>query len=67
MVSPVEPRGRASGDHRPAGNLTLVDNVLPHYPLGCMVLPIEVAHAAVFFAFDAASGITGAVLPSMMG
>ena len=46
-----------------AGKPTLVDKVLPHYPLRRMVLPIEVAHAAEFFASDAASGITGTVLP----
>ncbi|MGV8855377.1 MAG: SDR family NAD(P)-dependent oxidoreductase [Devosia sp.] len=50
-------------DHRLAADPSLLDNVLPHYPLGRMVLPIEVANAAVFFASDAASGITGTVLP----
>jgi NAD(P)-dependent dehydrogenase (short-subunit alcohol dehydrogenase family) len=50
-------------DHRLAADPTLLDNVLPHYPLGRMVSPIEVANAALFLCSDAASGITGAVLP----
>src|SRR5690606_28297535 len=50
-------------DHRLEADPALLDNVLPHYPLGRMVLPAEVAHAALFFCSDAASGITGAVLP----
>ena len=50
-------------DHRLAADPTLLDNVLPHYPLGRMVLPTEVANAAVFYCSDASSGITGTVLP----
>lgn len=50
-------------DHRLEADPTLLDGVLPHYPLGRMVLPMEVANAAVFFCSDAASGITGTVLP----
>lgn len=50
-------------DHRLAADPGLLDNVLPHYPLGRMVLPSEVAHAALFYCSDAASGITGTVLP----
>lgn len=50
-------------DHRLVADPTLLDNVLPHYPLGRMVLPMEVANAAVFYSSDAASGITGTVLP----
>jgi NAD(P)-dependent dehydrogenase (short-subunit alcohol dehydrogenase family) len=50
-------------DHRLAADPTLLDNVLPHYPLGRMVSPVEVANAAVFYCSDAASGITGTVLP----
>ena len=50
-------------DHRLAADPTLLDNVLPHYPLGRMVLPVEVANAAVFYCSDAASGISGTVLP----
>lgn len=50
-------------DHRLEADPTLLDNVLPHYPLGRMVTPTEVANAAVFFCSDAASGITGTVLP----
>jgi NAD(P)-dependent dehydrogenase (short-subunit alcohol dehydrogenase family) len=41
----------------------LKDKILPHYPLGRVVVPREVARAALFLASDAASGITGAVLP----
>ena len=50
-------------DHRLEADPTLLDNVLPHYPLGRMVSPTEVANAAVFYCSDAASGITGTVLP----
>lgn len=50
-------------DHRLEADPTLLDNVLPHYPLGRMVLPFEVANAAVFYCSDASSGITGTVLP----
>jgi NAD(P)-dependent dehydrogenase (short-subunit alcohol dehydrogenase family) len=50
-------------DHRLAADPSLLDNVLPHYPLGRMVLPMEVANAAVFYCSDASSGITGTVLP----
>ena len=50
-------------DHRLEADPTLLDNVLPHYPLGRMVSPLEVANAAVFFCSEAASGITGTVLP----
>ncbi|HEV7346426.1 MAG TPA: SDR family oxidoreductase [Devosia sp.] len=50
-------------DHRLAADPSLLDKVLPHYPLGRMVLPVEVANAAVFYCSDAASGITGTVLP----
>jgi NAD(P)-dependent dehydrogenase (short-subunit alcohol dehydrogenase family) len=41
----------------------LLDKVAPHYPLGRLVTPAEVARAALFLASDAASGITGAVIP----
>ncbi|WP_108396117.1 SDR family oxidoreductase [Devosia submarina] len=50
-------------DHRLEADPTLLDNVLPHYPLGRMVSPVEVANAALFFCSDASSGITGTVLP----
>ena len=50
-------------DHRLEADPSLLDNVLPHYPLGRMVLPTEVANAALFLCSAAASGITGAVLP----
>lgn len=50
-------------DHRLAADPHLLDKVLPHYPLGRMVTPEEVAHAALFLASDAASGITGVTIP----
>ena len=50
-------------EHRLAADPTLLDNVLPHYPLGRLVSPTEVANAAVFLSSPAASGITGTVLP----
>ena len=50
-------------DHRLAADPRLLDSVLPHYPLGRLVSPEEVAHATLFLCSDAASGITGTVLP----
>jgi len=50
-------------DHRLAANPSLLDAVLPHYPLGRMVSTEEVAHAALFLASDAASGVTGVTIP----
>ncbi|ODT83433.1 MAG: SDR family oxidoreductase [Pelagibacterium sp. SCN 64-44] len=50
-------------DHRLAADPHLLDKVLPHYPLGRMVGPEEVANAALFLASDAASGITGVTIP----
>jgi NAD(P)-dependent dehydrogenase (short-subunit alcohol dehydrogenase family) len=50
-------------DHRLAGDPQLLDKVLPHYPLGRMVSPAEVANATLFLASDAASGITGVTIP----
>lgn len=50
-------------DHRLAADPQLLDKVLPHYPLGRMVSPEEVANAALFLASDAASGITGVTIP----
>jgi NAD(P)-dependent dehydrogenase (short-subunit alcohol dehydrogenase family) len=41
----------------------LLDKVAPHYPLGRLVNPAEVARAALFLASEAASGITGVALP----
>lgn len=50
-------------DHRLAADPGLLDKVLPHYPLGRMVSPEEVANATLFLASDAASGITGVTVP----
>jgi len=50
-------------DHRLEADPGLLDKVLPHYPLGRMVSPQEVANAALFLASDAASGITGVTIP----
>lgn len=49
-------------DHRLEKNPGLLDKVLPHYPLGRLVSPQEVANAVIFFASDASSGITGTTL-----
>lgn len=49
-------------DHRLAANPNVLDVVLPHYPLGRLVTPEEVANAARYLASPAAAGITGAVL-----
>jgi NAD(P)-dependent dehydrogenase (short-subunit alcohol dehydrogenase family) len=50
-------------DHRVRRNPEVLQKVSAHYPRGRMVTPEEVAHAALFLASDAASGITGAALP----
>lgn len=50
-------------DHRLEADPGLLEAVLPHYPLGRLVNPLEVANAALFLVSDAASGVTGAVLP----
>ena len=50
-------------DHRLAANPGLLAKVLPHYPLGRLVSPDDVANAALFLASPAAAGITGTVLP----
>jgi NAD(P)-dependent dehydrogenase (short-subunit alcohol dehydrogenase family) len=50
-------------EHRLKLSPDLLTKVEPHYPLGRLVNPIEVARATLFLASDAASGITGAVLP----
>ena len=62
VICPGSVRTRA-WDHRFARDPELNSKLLPQYPLGRMVLPEEVARAALFLASPAASGITGAVLP----
>jgi NAD(P)-dependent dehydrogenase (short-subunit alcohol dehydrogenase family) len=62
VICPGSVRTRA-WDHRFARTPDLLDKVAPLYPLGRMVTPEEVARTAVFLASDAASGITGAVIP----
>lgn len=49
-------------DHRLAADPSLLAKVLPHYPLGRLVTPEEVANAALFLASPASSGITGVAL-----
>lgn len=49
-------------DHRLAADPELMAKVLPHYPLGRLVTPAEVANTAVFLASPAAAGITGATI-----
>jgi NAD(P)-dependent dehydrogenase (short-subunit alcohol dehydrogenase family) len=49
-------------DHRLQKQPELLAKVLPHYPLGRMVTPEEVANATLFLASSAASGITGTAL-----
>ena len=50
-------------DHRFARDPGLMDKVRPHYPLGRIVTPDEVAQTVRFLASPLASGITGAVVP----
>jgi len=50
-------------DHRLAADPTLLNKVHPLYPLGRLVVPMEVANAVLFLASPAAAGITGTVLP----
>ncbi len=50
-------------DHRLAADPTLLKKVLPHYPLGRLVSPEQVAQTTVFLASPASGGITGAVIP----
>jgi NAD(P)-dependent dehydrogenase (short-subunit alcohol dehydrogenase family) len=49
-------------NHRLQKQPDLLTRVLPHYPLGRMVTPKEVAQATLFLASSAASGITGTAL-----
>ncbi|HEY4199152.1 MAG TPA: SDR family oxidoreductase [Devosiaceae bacterium] len=49
-------------DHRLEKRPQLLSQVLPHYPLGRMVTPEEVARAVLFLAAPASSGITGVTI-----
>jgi NAD(P)-dependent dehydrogenase (short-subunit alcohol dehydrogenase family) len=50
-------------DERSSRNPDVLTQLRRWYPLGRIVEPIEVIHAVAFLASDAASGITGVVLP----
>jgi NAD(P)-dependent dehydrogenase (short-subunit alcohol dehydrogenase family) len=50
-------------DERTSRNPNVLTQLARWYPLGRIVEPIEVIHAVAFLASDAASAITGAVLP----
>jgi NAD(P)-dependent dehydrogenase (short-subunit alcohol dehydrogenase family) len=50
-------------DHRLEKDPNLLAKVLPHYPLGRLVAPEDVAHAALFLAAPASAGITGITMP----
>jgi NAD(P)-dependent dehydrogenase (short-subunit alcohol dehydrogenase family) len=50
-------------DERASRNPEILGQLRRWYPLGRIVEPIEVMHAVAFLASDAASAITGAVLP----
>ncbi len=50
-------------DERSARNPEVLTQLTRWYPLGRIVEPIEVVHAVAFLASDAASAITGVVLP----
>ncbi|HEX2256184.1 MAG TPA: SDR family oxidoreductase, partial [Afifellaceae bacterium] len=50
-------------DHRSARNPEVLEQLKRWYPLGRIVEPIEVMRAVAFLASDAASAITGVVLP----
>lgn len=50
-------------DHRLAADPKLLDRVLPHYPLGRLVTPEDVASTALFLASPLSGGITGVAIP----
>ena len=50
-------------NHRLAADPTLLDQVVPNYPLNRLVTAEEVANAALFLASPLSSGITGVALP----
>jgi len=62
VVCPGSVRTRA-WDHRFERSPDLLARLTPLYPLGRLVTPEEIARTVLFLASDAASGITGAVIP----
>jgi len=50
-------------DHRLEANPKLLEQVLPHYPLGRLVTPEDVANTALFLASPLSGGITGTAIP----
>ena len=50
-------------DHRMEKDPSLLTKVVAHYPLGKLVVPADVANAAVFLASPLAGAITGVALP----
>ncbi len=52
----------AAWDHRLTADPTVLDRISRLYPLGRLITPEEVAHAALFLASPLASGISGIAL-----